>query len=562
MKRFLRTAVLAGPPLLFICLFLLYPIIRILALGLAPLAASGLKGVAEIAASIGLGGLLLSSMGQALASTAISLALGLPAAYVFARFKFPAKRFLLTLLTIPFVLPAVVVGSAFAALLGPQGFIERFAGFLQGGPAPELGLLRTLPAVLMAHAFYNVSVVVRIVGGFWANLDPRLGEAAAVLGAGKRARFFSVTARLLLPAITAAGILVFGFCFASFGVILILGGPRIATLETEIYIQAIHFVNLPAASLLSAVQLLFTAILMSWYAGFQSKMRVTMNLSPVKRAEKKPATVSERALVLIFGVGLTGALMLPLSFLIAGSFLTQTGIGLSYWTALFRNLRNSLFWSSPLSAAGNSLLFSALAVLLSLGIGIPASYLLAMRGKRASPRGAGNFGFLDVLFLLPLGTSAVTLGFGFLISLNRPPLDLRGSLLLIPIAHALVALPLVTRSFLTHLSSLDKGLSEAAALLGAGPIRVFLHVDLPILRRALLSAAAFAFTVSLGEFAATALLTRPELATIPVLIYGYLSRPGELNQGQALAMSAILMTVCGMGLAAIERVRVKGSEIF
>jgi thiamine transport system permease protein len=164
--------------------------------------------------------------------------------------------------------------------------------------------------------------------------------------------------------------------------------------------------------------------------------------------------------------------------------------------------------------------------------------------------------------LLPLGTSAVTLGFGFLISLNRPPLDLRGSLLLIPIAHALVALPLVTRSFLTHLSRLDKGLREAAALLGAGPISVFFRVDLPILRRALLGAAAFAFTVSLGEFAATALLTRPELATIPVLIYGYLSRPGELNQGQALAMSTILMTVCGMGLAAIERVRIKGSEIF
>ncbi len=562
MKKSARAAWLAGPPLLFICLFLLYPLIRILILGLAPLTASGLKGVAEIGASIGLGGLLLSSMGQALASTAISLALGLPAAYVFARFDFPARRLLLTLLTIPFVLPAVVVGSAFAALLGPQGFIERFAGVLQGGPAPELGLLRTLPAVLMAHAFYNVSVVVRIVGGLWANLDPRLGEAASVLGAGKGVRFFSVTARLLLPAITAAGILVFGFCFASFGVILILGGPRIATLETEIYKQAIHFFNLPAAALLSAVQLLFTVVLMSWYAKFQSKIRVTMNLSPVKRTAKIPATASERALVLVFGIGLTGALMLPLSFLVAGSFLTQTGIGLDYWTALFRNLRNSLFWSSPLSAAGNSLLFSALAVLLSLGIGIPASYLLVMRGNRASPRGAGYYGFLDVLFLLPLGTSAVTLGFGFLISLNRPPIDLRGSLLLIPIAHALVALPLVTRSFLTHLSSLDKGLREAAALLGARPIRVFLHVDLPILRRALLGAAAFAFTVSLGEFAATALLTRPDLATIPVLIYGYLSRPGELNQGQALAMSTILMTVCGMGLAAIERVRVKGSELF
>jgi thiamine transport system permease protein len=562
MKITWRTAGLAVPPLLFICLFLLYPLARILAVGLAPLSALGLKGFAETASSIGLGRLLLYSAAQALASTALSLALGLPAAYVFSRLDFPARRLLLTLLTVPFVLPAVVVGAAFSALLGPRGLIERLAGFLTASQAPELGLLYTLPAVLMAHVFYNVSVVVRIVGGLWTNLDPRLGEAAQALGAGKHERFFSVTVRLLLPAVAAAGVLVFGFCFASFGVILILGGPRIATLETEVYKQAIYFFNLPAAALLSAIQLLFTALLMSCYARLQSVMRVTMNLVPAERGRSKPATTSQRVLVAAFGVGLPCLLMLPLSLLVAGSFLTPRGIGLDYWKALFVNLHGSLFWSSPLPAAGNSLLFCALAVLFSLGIGIPASYLLVLGSKNAGRRKAGPAGVLDVLFLLPLGASAVTLGFGFLISLNRPPLDLRGSLLLIPIAHALVAMPLVTRSLLTHLNSLDNGLREAAALLGAGPVRTVLSVDFPILRRALLGAAAFAFTVSLGEFAATALLTRPELATIPVLIYGYLSRPGELNQGQALAMSTVLMAVCVLGLAAIERVRAKGSEIF
>jgi thiamine transport system permease protein len=201
-------------------------------------------------------------------------------------------------------------------------------------------------------------------------------------------------------------------------------------------------------------------------------------------------------------------------------------------------------------------------MLLSLALGIPAAYLIArgqVLGGRLRRIGAST---VDVLFLLPLGTSAVTLGFGFIVSLNVPPLDLRGSALLIPVAHSLVALPLVIRSLLSPLRSINPRLREAASLLGAGPARVRLEIDLPLLSRAFVAAAAFAFTVSLGEFGATAILTRPELTTLPVLIYNSLSRPGELNQGQALALSVLLMAACGAGLAAIERFRTRGSEVF
>jgi thiamine transport system permease protein len=251
-------------------------------------------------------------------------------------------------------------------------------------------------------------------------------------------------------------------------------------------------------------------------------------------------------------------LMLPLAVLTARSVITPSGVSLQYWIALFRNVRNSIFYVSPVSAALNSLAFSGVTVLLSLALGIPAAYLVAgSRRSRLLGRAA------DLLFLLPLGTSAVTLGFGFIVSFGAPPLAIRTSLIIIPVAHALVALPLVVRSLTGPLRSLDPSLRESAALLGAGPARVRLRVDLPILRRAFLSAAAFAFTVSLGEFAATALLTRPERATIPVLIYSALTQPGDLNRGQAMAMSVVLMAACGLGIAAIERFRPTGaSEVF
>jgi len=552
--RLVRTAILAFP-VVFLGVFLLYPLGKILSMGLSPLAASGASVFFELAESIGLWGLLGSSAAQALASTSLSLLIGLPAAYVFARFDFPLKRLMRTLLSIPFVLPSTVVGSAFIALIGSNGAVERLIGFVSGHPAPELGIVRTLAAVLLAHVFYNVAVVVRIVGGCWAGLDPRTEEAAKVLGAGRAAVFLRVTLRLLMPAIAAAGILVFSFCFTSFGTILILGGPRTGTLETEIYRQAVHLFNLDAAAFLALIQIGFTAVLMLLYSRLQAAMRITLKPGSPALTARKPRSAGEKTMVGLFGFCLTAALALPLAMLAAGSVSTRNGVGLEYWSGLFVNLRGSLFWTSPLTAARNSLFFSLTAVVFSLAIGVPAAYAAASRHRRLPA-------LLDVLFLLPLGVSAVTLGFGFLIALGSPPLDLRSSFLIIPIAHAMAALPLVTRSLTAPLQSMGPGLREAASVLGAGPARAVREVDFPILRPALLGAAAFAFTVSLGEFAATSLLTRPELTTIPMSIYGYLSRPGDLNQGMAFAMSTLLMIACGLGLAAIERARLGGTEIF
>lgn len=559
LRRFIVVSFVAVP-VLFLCLFLLYPLARILAVGLGPLLAGGTGALRAFAADTGIGGLLLASAGQAMLSTAFTLAVGLPAAYIFGRYDFPGKALLKTLLTIPFVLPSIVVASAFVVLIGSGGLVERTAALLTGNPDTAVSLTRSLAAVLLAHVFYNAAIVVRIVGGSWSSLDPRLVEAARTLGAGRFSAFTRVTLRLLLPSIAASTILVFAFCFSSFGVILVLGGPRMGTLETEIYRQAVSLFNLPAAALLSAIQLAVTALVMYGYARIQARMSVIQHLKPESLTVRTPRTHGQWALVVVCGIGPTVGLVFPMGALVVGSFMTHAGLSLAYWKALFGSAGHSLFWSSPLAAAGNSLLFSAEATFLALALGIPAAYLIA-RGQ-VSRRGIRGMGAsaLDILFLLPLGTSAVTLGFGFIVALGAPPLNLRGTPILIPIAHSLVALPLVVRSLLAPLRSIDPRMREAASLLGAAPARVRIEIDLPLLRRAFVAAAAFAFTVSLGEFGATSLLTRPELSTLPVLIYNSLSRPGELNQGQALALSTILMAACAAGIAAIERFRAGGSE--
>jgi thiamine transport system permease protein len=226
------------------------------------------------------------------------------------------------------------------------------------------------------------------------------------------------------------------------------------------------------------------------------------------------------------------------------------GPDFSYYQQLARNPQGSIFYVSPTTAIGISLGYALLTVLLALALGLPASWALAEEGDSPLSR------ILDPLLMLPLGTSAVTLGLGFIVGLGSGGLNLRSSPLLVPLAHTLVAFPFVVRSLTPALRSIRPRLREAAAMLGASPRAVLRHIDLPLVGRALLVAAIFAFTVSMGEFGATALLARPEYPTIPIMIFRFLSRPGALNYGQALALSTILMMITGLGMLGIERFRV------
>ncbi|MCX6027957.1 MAG: iron ABC transporter permease [Chloroflexi bacterium] len=534
-------------PLAFLAVFFFYPLGAVIWESFAPGGRLDLAPVAALLREPYFGRVVWFTTWQAALSTILTLVIGLPAAYVFARYRCPGKTVLQAFTTIPFVLPAMVVAAAFTALLGPRGWLNEAlaAGFgLAAGP---IRLQYTLGLILLAHAFYNTTVVIRVVGGFWANLDPRLADAARVLGGGRGRVFREITAPLLLPAIAAAGLLVFIFCFTSFGVILILGGPRFATLEVEIYRQAVTLFRLPEAAGLSLAQIVLTSVVMAVYTRVQARAAVPLNLRPAEATAQPPVTPRQVALVALTAIGLLAFLIAPLAALAGGSL--APGDPLRYYRELFVNRTGSLFYVAPGLAIRNSLFFAALTTLLALNIGTITAYLLA--------RDRGRLGrLLDPIFLLPLGTSAVTLGFGYILALGRPPFNLAASPVLVPIAHTLVAFPFVVRTLLPALRRLNPDWRESAAVLGASPWRVWREVELPIVGRALLVAAVFAFTVSMGEFGATLLIARPEFPTMPVVIFRLLGQPGSLNYGQALAMSTLLMAVCAAGFVLIERFRV------
>jgi thiamine transport system permease protein len=541
---------LATIPLAFLALFFFYPLLAILQVSFMPDGVWTWEGVARVAETPYFARVLGFTVAQAAASTLLTLLLGLPIAYLFARWEFRGQAFMRAVTTLPFLLPTIVVAFAFSALLGPRGWLNLTLMQWLALEKPPIQILDTVGAILIAHVFYNLSIVIRIVGNFWTNLDPQLTAAAQLLGANRWRAFTQITLPLLMPAIIAASLLIFIFDFTSFGVVLLLGGPRLATLEVEIYRQTVNLFDLPVAATLSLIQLIVTFALMAFYTHLQARLARPLRLRPQRITRRRPRHGRERALIAL----LLGALVLfigaPLITLIIQSLWTPDGLSLSYYTELFVNRRQSISYVPPIEAVGNSLLFALMALLLALPLGACAAYaLLRVR-------------WLDPVFMLPLATSAVTLGFGFIIALDQPPLNLRATVWLVPIAHTLIAMPFVVRALLPVLRSLKPSLREAASVLGASPAQVWRAIDAPLIMRALVVGAIFTFTVSLGEFGATALVARPEMPTLPLAIYRLLGQPGLINSGQALALSTILMVVSVAAMASLERLRWEGMGEF
>ena len=576
MARRLGWALATAVPLVFLGTFFAWPVLAIVGQGFFPDGALDLSAVADVFSRPRTWRILGLTLAQAVAGTALAVLLGLPGAYVLYRCRFRGRGLVRAFVTVPFVLPTVVVGVAFRALLAEGGLL----GFL--------GLDGTFAAIVAALVFFNYALVVRTVGGLWARLDPRAEQAARALGASPARAFRTVTLPALGPAIASAASMVFLFCSTAFGVVLVLGGIRFGTIETEIWIQTTQFLDLRAAAVLSVVQLVVVAAALTlagrsrWRqeralrlrsdneAG--DRLRLVVRDRPTRRERPNFSSASahgdlghsRRGLrpgpdlgpALVTAAVVVGLLGLPLAGLVVRSFRTPDGgWGLANYANLGTTGGANALTVTVWEATANSLRVAVDATVIAVTVGTLVALVVSRRPRRRAARRAVSL--LDALFMLPLGVSAVTVGFGFLITLDRPPLELRSSPILVPIAQAVVATPMVVRTVLPVLRAIDPRLREAAATLGASPGRVLATVDGPFLVRGLGLAIGFAFAVSLGEFGATSFLARPDRPTLPVVIFRLIGRPGAENYGMAMAAAVLLalLTATVMGLA--EKLRTK-----
>ena len=441
---------------------------------------------------------------QSLVSTAFALVIALPLAFVTANFKFKAQRLTTSLVSVPFVLPSIVVGVAFLQIL-PNSFH------------------RTAFALILAHTYFNFGFTSRLITARWLQIHPHLDDAARTLGASPLKLFTTVTLPLLGKAITNAALIVFTLCFTSYGVVRILGGPSRSTLETEIYFRAIQLGDVSGAILLSALQIL---IIISLFVVTTraSRNRFEQSTRPTISRQKSLQTRKQKFIATTIISIATVFAIVPLLAIAFKSINTNSKFTTTAWRTIFTSpeISHSLI---------KTLTYAVIAMTLATLLGLLSACSVAYNN---------NFRLISGLTTLPIVISAVSIGLGIIITFDTKPFDWRGTQFMLPLAHALVALPLAMRVILPVLQAIPDSLRQASSVLGASPQQTWLNIDLKIIRRAVISAAAISAAVSIGEFGASSFLARRGAETLPIMISRLLSRPGDSLQSQAFALATLL----------------------
>ncbi|WGH83555.1 ABC transporter permease [Auritidibacter ignavus] len=537
--RWIVWVLVALLPLAFLAVFFAWPVLGMLARGLVDDQGSlDLSGFGEVFGTARTWRIIGHTLFMATAGTLGSLVLGIPGAYILYRTQFPGREMLRSVATVPFVLPTVVVGVAFRAVFGPGTSLA----FLD----------QTTTAVIIAMMFFNYSVVIRQVGSLWQVLDPRSTEAARMLGASPARAFFTVTLPALRPAIAASAGLVFLFCSTAYGLVRSLGAPGVGTLETEVFRQTKTFLDLRTAAVLSMIQcvIVVISVIITQRTGSSQAARLHQaHRVRLTRTDWFPLTVT---LAVVLGLILT-----PLLTLVARSLTVDGEFSTRHYQLLATHSGTGFAGGATVvEALDHSLRIALDATIVTVLLAIPLALLLTRPTRSPVVRSLQRL--IDGAFMLPLGVSAVTIGFGFLISLQPAFPHLAQSGLLVPLAQAVVALPLVVRTLVPVLAAVDPAQREAATMLGASPARVIATIDGPYVVRSLGLAAGFGFAVSLGEFGATSFLASPSYQTLPVVIVQLLSRPGSDNFGMAMAGSVVLAVLSAGILLICERLRPAG----
>ena len=504
-------------PLAAVIAFVIVPVIAVIAAGF------GTSALETLASSV-TWRIVGYTAAQALISTIASVLIAIPAAYALYRLNVPGRRVLLAIITIPFVLPTVVVGLAFRELL----------------PFPG-----TTAAIIVAHVFFNVGLVVRIVGSLWGHLDPRLIDVATTLGRTPARAVASVTWPSLRPAVLGAAALVFLFTFTSFGVVLVLGDPALPTIEVAVYTAAIQRLDFAAAAGLALLQFAIVAAVLVLTGRLQARQAVQQRLGD-DDVRRRPANAFDR-LSLGWTWLLALAISLPLGALVLRSLRVGDGWGLTWYAEAFTPSDATTRAASALESVALSLQYAVAATAIAAVLGVLACVGILAAGRSSS--------WLDGTLALPLGVSAVTIGFGLLLVSVRGPVDMRGWWVLVPVGQAMVAMPIVIRVVLPLLRSIDPRMRQVAATLGAPPLRAWWATDGALTLRAFAVASGLAAAVALGEFGATAFLVRLDTPTVPVQIVRLLGRPGEANLGVATALAVMLLLVTVIIVAVAERLR-------
>lgn len=465
---------------------------------------------------------LRATLWQASVSTLLVACLAVPVSWAIVKRPGIVASITIVVIAIPFVMPTPVVATMFAVLCARDSWCATLL---------QIEVPQGFALVILVHAWYNIGVLVRFMVEAWQHVQGRYTAAAATLGASAWRRFVTIEWPLIRPAYIAGVTMVFLYCVGSFGVVLLLGGGQVPSLEVETWRQIGQLLRLDVAAGLSMMQLIMSLILLYVSDTIYAPIVVDKSFRawvPISRPVSWGAQT-----ILVVSIGLVVA-----PFVVSLWRLQAISDWQAVRSALSTPVRGSGLFVSPLDALTRSIVIAVAVALVTVGLGWIYS---------------GAARWIRMLALLPLGISAVTLGLGYILWFGR--LGVLAAWWVVVVAHLVLALPLVMRQLRVARARLAPRYAWAAATLGAPPLRQWYSIEVPLLRRAFIAAGLFGFSVSLGDFAASLLLTRPDAVTAPVYIARLLGRPGAHNFLLAQVVALVMAGVCVVVMVVAERLR-------
>lgn len=460
---------------------------------------------------------------QAFLSTLFSLIIGLPGAYIIAKYNFPLKKVLVALCKIPFVLPSILVVLGFVIFYGNSGFLNTILMKLFNLQEPPLKILYSFKTIILAHSFYNFPIVMNTVSNTWQALDTSCEQASRTLGATSFQTFLKVTLPRLRTSILSAATLIFLFCFTSFAIILVLGGgPQFTTIEVEIYNLAKRSMDTGAAAALSLASLLISIIILLLNQFFQKKSFIQTKINTRFKSFKSLSTLA-KVLIIIYSLALIFFVLAPIVSIFVRSLINSSSRGgtKAFGFASYQNLLKP----NITKAIVNTLIISIVSSFFCL----ISALLLTLRKSSV----------WEIISMLPMAVSSVIIGLGYFM-LDRVFTN-NFTFLAIVLCHIVICLPFALRTIIPFYHSLPTNLILASRTLGATRVQTLLKIEIPLMLGCLITAFTFCFAISLGEMNATLMLSNSKIETMVVVIYRLIN---SYNYQGACALGSLLIVIC------------------